>query len=284
MFDKRLIIGIFLAASIVFAQQNNRVELGKLQTGATVSFIRAAEENWGIEIIDGNSFHMMQQKPAQIEVFRSEENVSQFASGYQSVKEEANTVIAHATILCGGEAGFEVEDRWSISGAVLVLDRNVKVTGSIDSAGFYSAVKLLTEPSVKWEEVKYLIPGLLYGEPHTRANAPGGSLYYNTKHFSIREDYLSAPLLGLSLKDGNWAAVLDLDPNGATTQTETTAPATTPIIDEQIQFGALGAQEVSNGGIEVGFCLPGTTLRVPGWFLGKQLRRSKPNSNNAKAL
>jgi len=266
MFDKRLIIGIVLVVSAVSAEQNGRVELGNLQTGATVSFIRAAEGNWGLEIIDGSSFHMMQQKPAQIEVFRGEGNVARLESGYQSVKEEANTVIANATMSCGAEAGFEVEDRWTISGAVLILDRNVKVTRTIDSAGFYSGVSLLTEPSVKWEEVKYLIPGLLYGEPHTRASAPGGSMYDGVRHFSIREDYLSAPLFGLSLNDGNWAAILDLEPNGATTQTETTAPATIPLIDEQLRFGALNAQEVSNGGIEVGFCLPGTTYEFPGGF------------------
>lgn len=275
MFDKRVIVGIFLVVSVVSAQQGNRVALGKLQSGATVAFNRSAEGKWGIEIIDGNSFHMTQQKPAQIEVFRSEENVSQLASGYQSVKEEVNTVIASAKLSCGGEAGFDVEDQWSISGAALILDRNVRVTGTIDSAGFYSAVELLTEPSVQWEEVKYLIPGLLYGEPHTRANAPGGSSYYNSKHFSIREDYLSAPLLGLSFKDGNWAAILDLNPNGATTQIETTAPATTPIIDEQIQFGALNAQKVSNDGIAIGFCLPGTTYEFPGGFWGNN--RGVPN-------
>jgi hypothetical protein len=38
---------------------------------------------------------------------------------------------------------------------------------------------------------------------------PGGSLHYRAKRFAIREDYLSAPLFGVSFQDGNWAAVLD---------------------------------------------------------------------------
>jgi hypothetical protein len=270
MFIKNIIIASFITISTVLAQNESRVELGKMQTGASVSFIRSAESNWGIEITAGSSQYLTQSKPAQIEVFRSENNISHIASGYQSVKKKANVVVAYAEILLGGETFFDVEDRWSISGAQLTLNRNVKVTGTIDSAGFYSAINLLTEPAVKWEEVKYLIPGLLYGEPHTRANALGGSMNYNAKRFSIREDYLSAPLMGLSFKDGNWAAVLDLDPNGATTLIETTAPATTPVIDEQIRFGALDVREVSDGGIEIGFCLPGTTYEFPGGFWGNR--------------
>ena len=268
MFSKYFIVALSIIISAVPAQQSDRVELGKLETGATVLFIRSVEGNWGIEIEGGSSQHLTQKKPAQIEIFRSEDSVSQLASGYQLVKKEANIVIANAKISYGDEVEFDVEDRWSISDVVLTLNRNVKVTGTIESAGFYSAIKLETEPTVKWKEVKYLIPGLLYGEPHTHANALGGSLYYDAKHFSIREDYLSAPLFGISFKDGNWTAVLDLAPNGTTTQAETTAPATTPVLDEQIRFGALDAHKVSKGGIEFGFCLPGTTFEFPGGFWG----------------
>jgi hypothetical protein len=277
VFVKNITIVFFITLSTVFAQSENRVELGKLQTGAAVSFARSAEGNWGIEIAGGSSQHLTQSKPAQVEVFRGEKNISHFASGYETVRKEVNVVVANAKILFGTKAFFDVEDRWSISGAQLTLNRNVKVTGTIDSAGFYSAINLLTEPEVKWDEVKYLIPGVLYGEPHTRTNAPGGSMYYNAKHFSIREDYLSAPVIGLSFKGGNWAAILDLDPNGGTTQMETTAPATTPVKDEQIRFGALDAREVSNGGIEIGFCLPGTTYEFPGSFWGNS-DTSKQNS------
>ena len=274
MFDKYFIVALSIIISALPAQQSDQVKLGKLETGATVLFIRSVEGDWGIEIEGGSSQRLTQQKPAQIEVFRSEDSVSQLASGYQLVKKEANIVIANAKISYGDEAEFDVEDRWSISDAALTLNRNVKVTGTIENAGFYSAIKLVTEPTVKWKEVKYLIPGLLYGEPHTHDNALGGSLYYDAKHFSIREDYLSAPLFGLSFKDGNWTAVLDLTPNGTTTQAETTAPATTPVLDEQIRFGALDAHKVSKGGIEFGFCLPGTTFEFPGGFWGNNLSAS----------
>jgi len=267
MFGKNVILGFFLAMSLMFAQQTDRVELGNLQIGAEVSFVRTAGEEWGIEISDENSLHIIQVKPVQVEVFRDDKNASQLASGYQSVKKVNNIVIAEAKIV-SGKTGFKIEDRWSISDAVLSLTRKVKVNGTEDGTGFYSAIGLLIDPTVKWEDVYYLVPGLLYGKPYTNDMALGGNLYYNAKRFSIREDYLSAPLFGLSFNDGTWVAVLDPTPNGNTTQEETTAPANTPVIDEQIQFGALGAREISDGRIELGFCLPGTTNEFSGGFWG----------------
>ena len=214
---------------------------------------------WGIEIFGGTAPAMAQPKPAQIEVYRGDENVSELAAGYQSVHKEADAMIAKATVSAGGDVAFSVEDCWTISSNMLVLHRNVKVTGTETNAGFYSAIRLLTAPTVKWDDVTCLVPGLLYGETH------GGVLNASSKHLAIREDYLSAPMLAFQFKDGNWAAVLDPKPKGDTTWAETTAPATTPIIDEQIQFGAVGAQELAGGGIELGFWLPGTTTEVRGF-------------------
>ena len=66
-------------------------------------------------------------------------------------------------------------------------------------------------------------------------------------------------MIALSFRDGRSVAVMDLAPRGDTTEEETEAPASKPIIDERIQFGALGAREVPEGGVELGFWLPGTT-------------------------
>jgi hypothetical protein len=268
MIRKCLIPGLCLALATACTQQGKRVDLGNMQNGATVSFVYATDKGWGIEISKDTALYLTQQKPAQIEVFLGKDSVNQLAAGYKSVKKEADTVVAKTKLIGRGGAKFDVEDRWRISGDVLSLSRKVNVTGSEDSAGFFSAIWLSTQPSVKWEDTEYFAPGLLYGESHTNPGALGGSLYYNAKHFSIREDYLSAPLFGLSFHDGRWVAVLDPAPNGATTMAETTAQANTPVIDEQIQFGALGAKELSGGGIEIGFWLPGTTNEFPGRFFG----------------
>jgi len=242
----------------------NRLELGRLVNGASVTFTRAETGNWGVEISGGGAPRLTQDKPAQIEVFQGDGNVRQLAAGYESVRKETDAVVARAKVTADGKAMFAVEDRWQIGGAVLALNRKVSVTVTETNAGFFSAIRFSTAPGVKWEDVDYFAPGLLYGEPHTSVSAPGGSLSYRAKLFLIREDYLSAPLFGVSFRDGNWAAVLDPAPRGDTTQAETTAPAATPIIDERIQFGALGAFEASPGGIELGFWLPGTTTEFGG--------------------
>ena len=259
MLRKCVIFSSCLIVSAVFAQQSNRLELGRLQTGATVSFVQADDGKWGIEVTGGNSLNITQKKPAQIEVFAGGDNVSQLAAGYQSVRKEGDAILATASLAGGGAAAFDVEDLWKISGAVLSLSRNAKVTGTEPNAGFYSAIRLSTTPAIKWEDVNCLIPGLLYGQY-------GGRFNYNAKRFTIREDNLSAPLFAIWFPDGSWAAVLDPVPRGDTTQTETTAGAATPIIDEQIQFGALGSKEVSEGGVDLGFWLPGTTVESGGGF------------------
>jgi hypothetical protein len=244
----------------------NRIVLGQLADGAKVEFVRARSGDWGIEISGAGTPRITQMKPAQIEVYRGEKNVRDFAAGYSSVQKEAAAVVARAEVAGGGDAAFVVEDRWMISGAQLSLSRKVTVTRAEDNAGFYSAIRLSTAPEVAWTDVDFLAPGLLYGKPHTRSTAPGGDAYYNAKFFSIREDYLSAPMFGLSFRDGRWVAVMDLAPRGDTTAAETTAKAATPIIDEHLRFGALGARELPAGGVEFGFWLPGTTNEFSGGF------------------
>lgn len=268
MFNKCLILGLCL---VFFASctQNNQTNLGKLDSGAKVSFMLNEKGDWGIEISGEDSPLIIQQNPVQIEVFKGEENIVQYTTGYQSVKKEANKVVAKAIISNENGVAFEIEDQWSISGNALSLNRNVNVIGTENEAGFCSAIRLSTEPTVKWEDANYLAPGLLYGDPtFGGGSSPGGTMHYDAKRFSIREDLLSAPMFALSFHDGNWAAVMDLAPNGATTDNESYAPATTPVIDERIQFGALGAREVSNGGVEFGFWLPGTTDEFSGGFGG----------------
>ncbi len=244
----------------------SRVVLGRLASGADVASVRAGTGDWGIEISSAGAPRMTQPMPAQIGVYRGEQNVSQLAAGYQSVKMNAGAVEARAKVAGKGQAAFSIEDVWKLSGDVLSLNRKVSVTGAEENAGFDSAIRLSTAPTVNWSDADYFAPGLLYGVPHTRATAPGGSLPYNARRFSIREDYLSAPLFGLSFRDGHWVSVMDMAPRGDTSLAETTAQASTPVIDEHLQFGALGAREVPDGGVEFGFWLPGTTNEFSGGF------------------
>jgi hypothetical protein len=247
----------FAVAQAKPATPATRVALGRLTTGATVSFVRAGSGDWGLEITGDGVPRLAQQQPVQIEVFRAEDQVSQLASGYQTVQALGSVIVATASVKgTTGPAAFAVVDRWTLSGAVLSLSRTVRVTGAEPAAGFSSAIRLSTSPSVTWTDIDFLAPGLLYGEPRTSASAPGGSLPYRSRRIDIREDYSPAPVFALSLRDGNWTAVMNLAPRGDTTQAETTAPASTPVIDARLQFGALGARETPAGGVEYGFWMP----------------------------
>ena len=95
---------------------DKRMVLGRLENGAAVTFVRADAGDWGIEISGAAVPRMTQPKPAQIEVYRSEGNVRQFAAGYQSVQKEADAVVGRAKVAGGGEAAFAVEDRWKTLG------------------------------------------------------------------------------------------------------------------------------------------------------------------------
>ncbi len=278
MFRRFALLGVALGASSLLGQQRpagspasaaNRIELGRLANGATVMFVRGADREWGIQISAGSAPAYAQSKPAQIQVFRGGENATDLASGYESVAKEADAVVGKAKV-SGGEASFIIEDRWKASGSLLSLSRKVSVTGSEPKAGFYSAIRLSTPRTVAWMDADYLVPGLLYAEPHNGANGPAGVAALRAKRLTIREDYLSAPMIALSFRDGRSVAVLDTAPRGDTTQEETEAPATTPIVDERIQFGALGAREAADGGIEFGFWLPGTTNEFAGGGFGSR--------------
>ncbi|MDR3755142.1 MAG: hypothetical protein P4K78_15100, partial [Terracidiphilus sp.] len=260
------VVSLFTAPSAPAQQKQavantaNRMELGRLKNGAVVAFVRSGSGGWGIEISGDAVPRLTQPTPAQIEVYRGGDDVRQIAAGYQSVRKEPGVVVARAKVEGGGEASFAVDDQWKISGDVLSLSRTVTVSGTEENAGFYSAIQLVTTPAITWPDADYFAPGVLYGDPtYDGDNSPGGVLNYRARRFALREDELSAPLFALSFRDGRWAAVMDMAPRGDTTWTESTAAATTPVIDERIQFGALGAREVPHGGVEFGFWFPGTT-------------------------
>jgi hypothetical protein len=188
MFQKCVLFGLGFAVSAAFAQPSGRLDLGILSNGATVSFVREAGGEWGIEISGGQAPPFAQPKPAQIEVFRGGETAVLLAAGYRSVRKEADTVVAEAEVTGAGRAVFSVEDSWSVSGAVLSLGRKTTVTAAEDGAGFSSAIRFSSAPSVGWDEVHCLIPGLHYFAPHTRDGAPGGRLHDQAKCFSVGED------------------------------------------------------------------------------------------------
>ena len=264
---------LFALASLTFAQKpagtaaSGRIVLGRLGSGASVTFVPTGSGQWGIEVSGNSAPRITQPKPAQVEVFKDEQNVEDLAASYVSVQKEAAAVVAKAKVASKEGAAFAIEDRWTISGDVLSLSRKVTVTNAEDHAGFYSAIRLTTAPTVGWPDLDYMAPGVIYGDPtYDGDTSIGGVFNYRLKRLSIREDSLNAPLFALSFRDGHTAAVMDKAPRGDTTWAETTSPATTPVVDEQMMVGALGAREIPNGGVEFGFWFPGTTNEIPRSF------------------
>lgn len=278
-----LLLGITTPAALV-AQQANRLELGRLPTGASVAFVRAAEGEWGIEIIGAAAApRILQSKPARIEIYRSANDILELASGYRSVEASASAVKAIAEISGTSNTVFHVEDRWTLAGSVVIVDRRVQVTGK-DAGGFSSSVVLSVDPKVSWTELQCMAPGALYGDPTFDGDrSPGGTLNHGARHFLMREDILPAPLFALSFTNGSSVAVLDPAPRGDSTVAETKL-AQPVMIDGRFQFGALGAWQQANYPIEFGFCYPGSTVSYAGApgtpAAARWTRRYHPISDN----
>jgi hypothetical protein len=263
MFGKCVLLGLCLTGSAALAQQADRMDLGRLQTGATVSFVRDAGGEWGIEIAGAAAPRILQPKPAKLELYRTDQDIRQLAAGYKTIQKSDSGIDARAEIAFGNDVVFRVQDRWSLSGAVVSVNRKVEVAGKAEG-GFYSAVVLTVDPSVGWSDVNYLAPNALYGDPaFNGARSAGGTQNYAARRFQMREDILSAPLFALSFKNGTSVSVLNPAPRGETT-VEETRQARPVITDARLQFGALGASQADDGPVEFGFWFPGSTSSTAG--------------------
>ncbi len=262
----RRIAGILLGlalASAAHAQSNERLDLGTLPTGATVSFVRGEGQAWGLAIEGAATTGFRQPQPARIEVYHDEENIRPLIAGYQSVEKSAEGVKARADLAYGQDVIFHVDDRWTLAGAVVTVHRTVEISGTA-SDGFSSSVEFDVDPAVKWADVNCLAPGALYGDPtYDGERSPGGTRNQADRRFLMREDILPAPLFALSLPGGGSVATLDPSPRGDSTAAETTL-AQAVMIDARFQFGALGAWQTADRPIEFGFRFPGTASLYTG--------------------
>ncbi len=261
IFSKSMFVGVWLASALS-AHSAARLELGQLPTGATAAFVQNASGGWGMEIAGSAAPRVTQPKPARIQVWRSETDIHDLAVAYRTVSKSAGGVDAKAEIADGGHILFRVNDHWTISGAVVSLKRQVEVVENA-AGGFASSVAFSVDSSVAWKDVKFLAPGILYGDPtYDGERSPGGTLNYSAKQFVIREDILPAPMFAMSLENGGSVTMLDPTPRGDTTEAETTLSKPV-LIDAAFQFGALGATQADGSPIEFGFTFPGTVSIYP---------------------
>lgn len=245
----------FIASSS--AQPSSQLDLGRLQSGAIVSFVRSTSGEWGLEITGGPAPPISQPKPARLEVSLTEQETHELATGYKTVRKSAAGIDAVAEIPYGDNVVFRVQDHWALSGDVVSVRRTVEVVGDAPG-GFDSAIVLMVDRSVPWTAVNYMAPGASYGDPtYNGERSPGGTLNYAAHRYQMREDLLPAPLFALSFQNGASVAVLDPSPRGDSTFEETKLTKDV-MTDARFQFGALGAWQANDGSIEFGFCFPGT--------------------------
>lgn len=254
---KHAMFGFCLAVSAAFGQRGGRVDLGDLRTGTTVSFVRNAGNEWGMEISGGGAPRLTQLKPVRIEVLQAEDSLRELTAGYSTVRKSRSGIDAAAEIACGENAVFHVRDSWSLNDETLTMRRMVDVTGNAPG-GFNSSVALEADSSVRWSDIHCLAPGALYGDPAFNGErSPGGTMNHANRRFILREDMLPAPLFALLFSDGFSVAMLDPSPRGESTDEETKL-AKNVMTDSRFQFGSLGAWQEDGRQVTFGFRFPGT--------------------------
>lgn len=259
-FSRHLVLVLCVAAS-VSGQTRDRLQLGKLESGAIVSFTHSTSGEWELEIEGGPAPRISQPRPARLEVITPAQEVQQIGAAYKTIRRSGAGMDAGAEIYYSDTAIFRVHDQWSLSGAVLSLRRKVEVVGNAPG-GFGSDIVLLVDPSVRWADINYMAPGALYGDPtYNGERSPGGTLNNAAHRYQIREDLLPAPLFGLSFHNGASVAVLDPSPRGDSTFEETKL-TTDVMTDARFQFGALGTWQDADGPIQFGFWFPGSVTNT----------------------
>jgi hypothetical protein len=257
-----LFILCFLLSLNLFAQQGNSIKLGKLKTGATVSFIKSPAGDWGIEISGSTAPKILQWKPARIDVYVSEENMPVLSAGYKTIKKSDSGLLAFAEIVYGNDVKFNLYDQWILKENVVSIQRKVEVTGKAPG-GFNSSISLTIDPSLQWSDMTCLAPGSLYGDPtYNGDRSIGGKMNYDTKRFIMREDILPAPMVALLFNNKSSVTILDPAPKGGSTVEETKLLKNV-MTDERFQFGSFSVWQTDKNPIEFGFTFPGTMSTFP---------------------
>ncbi len=252
-----LLLGLILFCT---CSQNNRKDLGTLQTGEKVFFVPDESGLWGIKVKETNAPEIYQPEPAKIEIFRTDGEPLEISKGYYSIKDSASCIAADAKIEYNDTIDFSIHDLWSINESVISVKRSINVSGNVPG-GFNSSVTLNIDTSTYWDDVKYFAPGALYGNPaFDGERSPGGPLNNQAKRFLFREDMLPAPLFALSFTNGSSIAILNPSPNGASTVSETRLIKEV-MTDERIQLGALGAWQNKANPVEFGYMFPCSSTR-----------------------
>jgi hypothetical protein len=247
--------GIAFCQGIAARESNPPViSLGRTSEGAEVGLM-LGHDGWGLEMSGSTIPRAKQPHPAEVMLYRGSPTPRILAAAYRAVRRKADGVEAVAEVGEGGRPLFRFHDRWSMRDGVATVHRRVEVLAS-QPGGFATALSWSIDPAVRWEDMKVMAPGIIYGDPsHDGERSPGGTLAFQARSFQFREDILPAPLLALSFAQGGSLAMLDPAPTGDTTEADTTLAAP-DLIDRRFRFGAL-AVEQTGAGTALRFSYPG---------------------------
>lgn len=232
--------------------------MGQLSTGGKVLAIQSPSKEWGIRVDSPGMACVALAQPIRLKVYESEAAIRDLAAGYRSLEKTNSGFVGRGELTPVKGVVLRFEDRWSISGPALTLARKVTASGSA-YGGFYSAVMLSSDQEFLFSDVKHFAPGMIYGGPeHLLDRAPGGMPNFRAGTFQVREDGFTIPVYGLYFGDGTSVAVLDPSPRGDTIAADSRDQEGTTLVDERFQFGALGATQRTEGGIDFGYWFPGS--------------------------
>jgi hypothetical protein len=218
-----------------------------------------------MEVAGGPAPRIVQPQPARIEVYRPENMIRDLAAGYTTVRKSGVGVDAIAEIKYDNGVVFRFLDHWTLHASVLSLHRSVEVRGHAPG-GFDSSIVFPIDTSVSWSDMNFMAPGAIYGDPtYDGDRSPGGTLNYEARHLVMREDILAAPLFAVSFRSGASIAMLDPAPHGGTTEEESKLTQLV-MTDARFQFGAMGAWQMEDGTVALGFRFPGTVNDFGGGF------------------
>jgi len=244
-----------------------------------------ADGSWGVALQGAGMASVERPQPLKLEFWNgTDSEVRTISGGYTTITREGFRWTGAGRLTLDGGASLDFEDHWELHDDVLRLDRTVRVRGSAPG-GFLSAATLDLTGQRRWPQAEWFVPGMIFGG---FANLPdtaiGGRAHYRPGKFTvrIREDRLPAPLLLVHFDDGSSLAVMNPAPRGDTTAADANDVKAVPLVDERLQFGAVGAEERSEN-VTVGYWYPGSEGEVtyagntyPGGQLHQWRRRFHP--------
>jgi hypothetical protein len=262
-FMASLLASVVLAGAAVpsFAATPAPVRVGKLADGSGVMIVRTAGGGYGVEVAGTGMSRIAREKPVRIEVFHNEQDIRTTDVSYSAVTRAGADTVASVDVT-EGKAVLHIEDRYRLAGAVVTIDRTIRIEGSAPGLGFTSGL-ILTAPNARFTDTSFFSPGALYGGPgQNNEGGSAGSDAFAVKNFQLREDALPAPMIGMTFPDQSSIALLHTSPIGDTTEEDTRTRVATVLIDKRFSFGAFGGREDPAGGVEFGFWFPGTIMQT----------------------